>query len=336
MKPEEDEKIRERILLLKHCFYFDSLGEEEAIKFMNERLEEKGFKKVNTFQEAAYLFTDSELTEILNGIAVVFPFKGQYYTFKNNHLYVEQDSSDKVLSEMDRAIRIYQEKVWVILKILTNYDKLDLETLKDYISHAITSKVDYTQILADLQNNYQLVVSEIDGDKIFWKIPSEIKEIIKIQINRMDEFQYLMDKLPLKEIQQTQPRISKSPTIETSDDKTFIDLSEVLELIREDKGTYIDVEETSHRSLVEKKVETKKKDKKTEKMEEKSITVEGWIKKILKNEIIFRTGDGQEVRFICNRPELIAFCIGNINKQLRFYFDVKAAELVCQKVEVAD
>ncbi|MHA1250331.1 MAG: hypothetical protein ACTSRP_10115 [Candidatus Helarchaeota archaeon] len=303
MKPEEDEKIRERILLLKHCFYFDSLGEEEAIKFMNERLEEKGFKKVNTFQEAAYLFTDSELTEILNGIAVVFPFKGQYYTFKNNHLYVEQDSSDKVLSEMDRAIRIYQEKVWVILKILTNYDKLDLETLKDYISHAITSKVDYTQILADLQNNYQLVVSEIDGDKIFWKIPSEIKEIIKIQINRMDEFQYLMDNL---------------------------------ELIREDKGTYIDVEETSHRSLVEKKVETKKKDKKTEKMEEKSITVEGWIKKILKNEIIFRTGDGQEVRFICNRPELIAFCIGNINKQLRFYFDVKAAELVCQKVEVAD
>ncbi|MHA1309939.1 MAG: hypothetical protein ACTSWR_12390 [Candidatus Helarchaeota archaeon] len=328
MALNDDERIHERILLLKHCFYYDSLGEDASIKFMNQRMEENDLKKVNTFQEAAYLLTDSELSKILNGLPVVFPFKGQYYTFKNNHLYIQQDSSDRVLADLDRVLRIYKEDAWTILKILTSVDKIDLDTLKKYCSQVSISNIDYTQLLGELQNNYQLITSEIIGNQIIWKVPNEIKTIISTQLDRIDDFNQLMEKIPKTLTSET---VEQEETRKPSNKgKTYIDLSEVLELIKEDRT----ISQSPELKKDEKKIKKKEIEKKE--IEGKSITVEGWIKKILKNDITFRTEDGQEVRFTCNRPELIAFCIGHINKQLRFYFDVKAAELVCQKVEVAD
>ncbi|MHA1270241.1 MAG: hypothetical protein ACTSPY_10680 [Candidatus Helarchaeota archaeon] len=332
MTLSDDERVHERILLLKHCFYYDSLGENESIQFMNKKLEEKGLKTVNTFQEAAYILTDSELASLLNGIAVVFPFKGQYYTFKNNHLYIQHDSSDRVLADLDRVLRIYKEDVWVILKILISVEKTDLETLRQKVSEIISSNIDFNQILGELQNNYQLVMSLIVNNKIFWKIPSEIKDLIGSQLDKIDEFQYLVEKFSLFDEKIT-PSMEIPPS-KKNEGKTFIDLNEVLELIHDDISLSDSIEE----DMKGKEKTIKRKTKKGEKHDAdgKSITVEGWIKKILKNDITFKTEEGQEVRFICNRPDLIAYCIGHINKRLRFYFDVKAAELVCQKVEIAD
>ncbi|MBD3228530.1 MAG: hypothetical protein GF329_10115 [Candidatus Lokiarchaeota archaeon] len=327
---DDDQKVHERILLLKHCFYYDSMGETDSLKFLNEKLEKNGIKNVNSFQEAAYILTDSELKSILNGISVVNPFKGQFYSFRNKHLYIQQDSSDKILAEVDRAIRIYKEKAWVIVKILTLMEKIDIETLKEITSNVISSTVDYNHILGEFQNNYQILTAIAKDNKVYWKIPDEIKNIVSIQIDHYEKYKHYLDRLIelLEEKQETKKESKKQET----KGETFINLTEVLNLIQEDK---IPVETDQQPMTQKEKKKVKKKLEKSE-IEGKSITVEGRIKKILKNDITFRTADGQEVKFTCKKPEIIAYCIGHIETLLRFYFDVKASELVCQRVETAD
>lgn len=332
MENEED-KIEEKIKLLKHCFYYDALGEDESLKFLNEKLEANAIKKVNTINEAAYILTNNELESVVNGISTVHPFKGRFFTFKNKHLYffTQQESAEKILAEVDRSVRVYKEKVWSVLKILLQTEKMELKTLKEYVSQVINSTIDYNQLLGELQNNYGLINASIDNKKIFWRIPNEIKPLIKKQIEQFDEYNELLNKIP--KISEEKDSLETKKGADTISLKpkgrgdTFIDLSEVLDLIQEDK--------ISLESEIKEPKKIKKKIEKSQ-VEGKSITVEGNIKKILKNDITFKTADGQEVRFTCNRPEIIAYCIGHINKQLRFYFDVKASELVCQKVEVSE
>jgi hypothetical protein len=231
---ENDEKLNEKIELLKYCFYYDTLGENEALKFMNEKLEANAIKKVNTFQEAAYILTDNELESVINGISTVHPFKGRFYTFKNKHLYffTQQESAEKILAEVDRSVRVYKEKVWTILKILLQTEKMELKTLKEYVSQVINSTIDYNQLLGELQNNYGLINASIDNKKIFWRIPNEIKPLIKKQIERFDEYNDLLNKIPKiseeKESLETKKGQETIPIKPKVKGDTFIDLSEVL------------------------------------------------------------------------------------------------------------
>jgi len=326
---EDDAKIHERILLLKHCFYFDSLGDDSSLTFLNKTLEEKGIKKVNTFQEAAYILTDSQLSTVLNGISVVFPFRGQYYLFKNNHLYINQDSSDKILADLDRVLRIYKETAFVILNILIRKQSSNILEIKDLISNTINANIDLNHVLGEFQNNYQIITSQIVNNDLVWKIPDEFKDLINSQLTKIKDYDSILEKIP--DYSKSVPSEMKTKRKTEREGETFKDLNQVLDLLRKDTSTI----QAEPKKEIKKEKEVKKKIEKTD-VEGKSITVEGQIKKILKNDITFRTLDGQEVRFTCSKPELIAYCIGNINKTLRFYFDVKASDLVCQKVEVAD